>query len=496
VRGADGGRLSSGDLSLFVHRVRDLVKRPPVTVGADGPVTDVARTMSREGVGSAVVAADGRPAGIVTDQDLRRRVVEAGRDPARTPVSAIMSAPVITVPAAAFAFDALLAMTRHHVRHLVVVDEDARVIGVVSSRDLLGLHTAHPVSVARDLTRAPSLAALAPLAEEVTGLVRRLLAAGGSVHDIAQLVSELNDRMVVRVLDLTRAELEASGLRPPVAWAWLAFGSEGRREQTLRTDQDNGLVYADPPPELAAPAAAYFAQFADRVVAGLVAIGFPPCPGGAMASNPKWRQPLAVWDGYVRRWIGQPSPEHILAAAMYFDLRCVAGERGLATSLGARIRAEAPAHPRFLGLMARDVVDRRVPVTLFGGVSVQRSGAHRGSVDIKGAGCLQLVGAARVHALELGLAETSTVGRFAGAAGRGLYTQDEVTEIRDAYEHLLRLRLAHQLERLTAGEAPDNYVDPERLSHRDALLLRDALKTVGRVQQRLRERYATDFIPA
>jgi CBS domain-containing protein len=484
-----------GELALFAHRVTELLTRPPVLATTDAPALDVARLMSRERVGSVVLLAEGRLAGIVTDRDLRRRVVEDNRDPARTPASTIMSAPVVTVSADAFAFDALLAMTRHHIRH-VVVEDAGRVVGVVSSRDLLRLHAAHPVTLVRDITRATSIEGLAALESQITALIGRLFAAGGTVHDVARLAAELNDRLVIRVLELTHAELRSGGHEPPVAWAWLVFGSEGRQEQTLRTDQDNGLVYADPPPEGEAAARAYFGRFAEAAVAGLLKVGFPPCPGKAMASNPQWCQPLTVWDGYVRRWIAEPTPEHILAASMYFDLRHVAGEPALAASLTARIRGEAPAHPHFLGRMARDVVERRVPISFFGGVTVQRSGAHRGAVDIKGAGCLQLVGAARVHALELGLPETNTVARFTAASARGLYTSDEIVEIRDAYEHLLRLRLAHQLDQLGAGDEPDNYVDPERLSHRDRLLLRDALKTVDRVQHRLRERYATDFIPA
>jgi CBS domain-containing protein len=484
----------AGEHALFVHRVRDLVKRRLVVTSPRASAVEIARLLSEERVGSVVVVEDGGPVGIVTDRDLRRKVLAEGRDAATTPAASIMSFPLVTLPPTAFAFEALLEMTRRHVHHVVVVDE-ARAVGVVSSDDLLLLQTAHPVAVSRDIVRASSVDALALLAPRITALVRELLAGGGRVHAIAELVTELNDRVVIRVLDLVRAELAAAGREPPVPFAWLAFGSEGRREQTLRTDQDNGLVYADPPAGLAEPARAYFAELGTKTVAGLLAIGVPPCPGGAMASNPAWCQPLSVWDGYVRRWIGEPSPAHVLAASMYFDLRLVMGEAALAADLSARIRAEAPAHPRFLGLMARDVVERPLPLGFFGGVSVARSGPHRGAVDIKGAGCMQLVGAARVHALELGLAETATIARIGAAGDHGLYSKDDVVEISDAYEHLLRLRLAHQLERLAAGAVPDNYVDPDELSHRDGLLLRDALKTVGRVQARLRERYATDFIP-
>lgn len=483
-----------GDRSLFVHRVRDLATRALVSAAPEAPASELAARMSREDVGSIVIVAAGRPVGIVTDRDLRGKVVEAGRDPARTSASAIMSAPLVTLPPGAFAFDALLEMTRHRLRHVVVVD-GGRAVGVVSSRDLLGLSVSHPVTLARDITRASSVEALAALDVQITGLVRRLLAEGGSVHDIAQLVAELNDRIVVRVLELTGAELAGAGQSPPVPYAWLAFGSEGRREQTLRTDQDNGIVYADAAPDLAHAARAYFGRFAESVVAGLVAIGFPPCPGGAMASNPRWCQPLAVWEGYVRGWIAEPAPEYLLAASMYFDLRRVAGDEALAERLAARIRTEAPTHPRFLALMAREVVDRRPPVTLFGNIDVDRSGPHRGAVDVKGGGCMQFVGAARVHALELGIAHTNTLERFAAAGERGVYTKAEVSEIGDAYQHLLRLRLLRQLERLAAGAEPDNYVEPQSLSHRDALLLTDAMKTVRLVQQRVRGRYDTDVIP-
>jgi CBS domain-containing protein len=463
------------------------VTRALVSATPDASASEIARLLSREDVGAVVIVRDGRPVGIVTDRDLRQRVVEPGREPAATPAAAIMSAPLVTLPPDAFAFDAVLAMTRHRIRHVVLVEE-GRAVGVVSSRDVLDLEAAHPVAVVRDIERAASVEALAALAPRIVDLVRRLSDEGATVQEIAAIVAELSDRTVVRLLDVAAARLAAEGRPAPLPWAWLAFGSEGRREQTLRTDQDNGLVYADPAPEAADGARDYFQRLAVDVTTALVAIGVPPCPGGAMASNPRWCQPLGVWDGYVRRWIAEPSPEHILAAAMYFDLRFVAGDASLAARLAERIRTEAPAHPRFLTLMARDVVDRRLPRAWLGG--------FRGAIDIKGAGSIQLVGAARVHALALGVAETNTLERFAAAARQQIYTGAELTEITDAYEHLLRLRLRRQLERLAAGEEPDNAVDPDTLPRRDAVLLREAMKTVRLVQDRLRTRHDTDVVPA
>ena len=334
---------SPGELSLFRRRVRELIKRPPVTCALNVWAMDVARCLSREGVGSVVVVdTDGAPIGIVTDRDLRRKIVAEGRDPVATPVREIMSSPLVTLPPTAFAFEAVLEMTRHRIRHVVLV-EDGRLSGVVSSRDFLALQTTHPVTLAREITRAVSLDALAELAVRATTLVRRLVDEGGTAYDIGQLVAELNDRIVVRVQGLAAGALEDAGEEaPPVRYCWLTFGSEARREQTLRTDQDNGLVYEDPPPHLAAGASEYYARFADAVIQGLVHVGFPRCPGDAMASNPAWRQPVSVWEGYFRRWMREVRPEHILAACIYFDVRPLGGATELATRLLDVVRVEAP----------------------------------------------------------------------------------------------------------------------------------------------------------
>jgi CBS domain-containing protein len=486
----------AGDLSLFLHRVRDLAKRPPVTCGRGVSVVEVARRLSREGVGSVVILdADGAPVGIVTDRDLRRKVVAEGRDPATTPAEAIMSAPLVTLRPTAFAFEAVLEMTRHRIRHVVVV-ENGRAVGVVSSRDFLALQTTHPVTLAREITRAVSLEALADLGARVTALVRRLLEEGGTAYDIGQIVAELNDRIVVRALGLTAGALEESGEDAPGAdYCWLGFGSEARREQTLRTDQDNGLVYRDPPEDLATRTAEYYQRFAGAAIKALVGIGFAPCPGNAMASNPTWCQPLSVWAGYFRRWLREATPEHVLTACIYFDLRPLAGALGLGETLRGLVRTEAPERRAFLGYLAKDVVSRRLPLTLFGNIAVQRSGPHRGAVDVKGAGGLQLVGAARLHALALGLDETNTIDRVRAATARGVLKDAEAHEITDAYQHLLRLRLVHQIARLERGEPPDNYINPNGLSRADALLMKDAMRVVASVQAAVRERFATDFAP-
>jgi CBS domain-containing protein len=376
-------------------------------------------------------------------------------------------------------------MTRRGIHHLAVMTE-GRLVGVISSSDVLRLELPHPVSVSREIGAANSLDALKRLGPDVTQITRRLVSAGASAVDVGALVAELNDQLVQRVLALTAEQLAADGHHVPVPYCWLAFGSEARREQTLKTDQDNGLVYADPPPGEAAATAAYYARFADAAVRGLVTIGFPACPGNVMASNPALCRPLSGWLENFARWMDDPSPAEVLAASIHFDLRPVGGAPGLASELSALVERDAPKRRVFLAMLARDVVSRRPRFTLFGRVATRR-----GTVDIKGAAAMPFVGAARVHALELGLHEVNTVERFRGAGARGLYTPAETTEVTEAYQHVLRLRLVHQLAQLARGLAPDNLITPRALSRADGLLLRDALRTVNLVQHGLRQRFPT-----
>jgi CBS domain-containing protein len=179
----------------------------------------------------------------------------------------------------------------------------------------------------------------------------------------------------------------------------------------------------------------------------------------------------------------------VLGAAIHFDVRPLTGALELGAGLAEQVRREAPAQRLFLALLARDVVDRRLPLTLLGRLAVPRRGPQAGTVDLKAGGTMQLVGAGRVLALELGVAETNTLDRIRGAAAHGVWGEAEAREIVDAGQVLMRLRLVHQLEQLAAGHPPDNRIVPARLSRADALLFRDALRTIAGVQQTVRGRY-------
>jgi CBS domain-containing protein len=450
--------------------------------------------MTAHGVGSvAVVGADGGALGIVTDRDLRTKVVARGLAP-EMPVTAVMSSPLLSVAPASSAFDALLEMTRRGIHHLGDV-RDGRLVGVISSHDIVLLQGAHPVGLMREIEAQESLAGLAAVAPRVVAVVKWLAEQRATAHDVGRIVAELNDRTVRRALSLVQASLEQDGHGPPpVGYAWLAGGSEGRREQTLRTDQDNGLVYRDPPPELESAAAAYFGRLAAAMHEALVGLGFPACDGGFMASNPRWCQPQSVWRRYFSAWMETPEPGPVLHASIYFDLRPVAGEERIGGELWDWVCERAPSQTLFLRYMAKAALERRVPLGVFGGFVVERSGPHKDELDLKARGVFPVTQAMRVCALSIGARETNTVDRLLAAAAHGLFEPTEAGDLRDAYEVICRLRLRHQIARLDAGRPPDNFLAPKALGATDRLLLKQAFKAVAHLQRVVEDRFQLEAI--
>ncbi len=485
VHGSETGSLA--------RRVAEMVTEPLVTAEAGMPVTLAAALMSRRGVGAVIVLApDGAPVGIVTDRDLRSKVVAAGL-PFTTQLGAIMSSPLAVVEADRLALDALLQMTQRGFHHLGVVTR-GRLTGVISSHDLVLAEAAHPVMLVRDIDGAPSAAELARAASRQPAVIQWLAGARAGPFEIGRVMAELNDRLVRRALALAVETLRQEGRgTPPVAFTWFAGGSEGRREQTLRTDQDNGLVYEDPH-DNAGSASAYFGALAVGLGSILAEIGFPPCPGGFMASNPRWCQPITVWRRYFMGWMDTPEPAALLEAAVYCDLRAIGGDAGPAGRLWEWACKQAPGQALFLRHLARSALERHVPVGLLGGFVVERSGTHKGALDVKARGVFPVTQALRVYALALGCPETNTVDRLAAATAGGVFAPAEARDVREAYEVIARVRLAHQLRCLDSGWPPDNFIDPNALGKTDRLLLREAFRTLAWLQRHLEDRFQTTLL--
>ena len=463
-------------LDPTARRLADLVTRPLLTCSVDQSFREAAARMTADATEALVVLdSRGQAAGIITDVDLRRAVA-AGLD-GSTRVEAVMASPLVTVDADAYFFEAVHALLRHRLHHLLVV-EDGRPLGVLAEVDLLAARSQGPLYVARCIEQTDSLDRLAKLQPARIAAARLLHRAGLQPHEQVQITAEINDQLVGRVLGLLEGQLGP----PPLPYCWLGLGSEGRREQTLRTDQDNALVYADPPPDRAEAAAAYFAGLAEQAVAALERCGLPRCKGGVNASNPRWCQPLGVWRDHFARWVHRPEQEALLNGAIFFDLRPVAGDPTLAVVLWDDLRSAIPRAHSFIKLLLREALAHRPPLGFRGSFHVETDGEHRGGFDLKWGGLMPVVETARVFALSRGITETNTLDRLRLLRTAGELSERDTEDLIAAYEFILSLRIRHHLDQLAAGYEPDDYVIPDQLGRVEASTLREHFKVIAQLQ--------------
>jgi len=442
------------DLSV---RVDALVRRPPAWVAADATVGEAARIMGEEGISSVLVRSE--PPGIVTDRDLRKRVLGAGLGP-DLPVARVATAPLRTVAGETPLYDAWALLLEAGLHHLPVT-RDGAIVGVLTAGDVLRSTAQGPVAVLRSIERLASRESLPGYADRIRVMASSLLAGGLEASIIARLVARLNDALLRPILRWAEADLGP----PPAPYAWIVFGSEGRMEQTLLTDQDNALVYAD----AGAADAGWYEAFAERVNADLEAAGFPECPGGYMAR--RWRGPLAEWTSRFEGWIDVPTPKALLVACIFFDFRRVGGELDLEPL--ERVLARAAERPVFLRFLAKDALGFRPPATM-----VLRLRGESSIVDLKRHGISPVVALARRFALETRSQPRSTFARLEAAVRAGLLEEEVSATVAETYRFLLGLRLRLQLRALAEGLPVTNKVKLAELASIERSRLKDALREI------------------
>ncbi len=471
--------------AILKTTVTDLVSRPPITAQVTATIREAARIMADSAVSSLLLLDGPRLAGIVTDRDLRTRVVAAGTDPGQ-PVSTIMTPGPVTASANALAFEVLMEMTSRNIHHLPVV-RDGEPIGVVTTTDLTRLEQHNPVYLVGDVGKARDVATVATVARRLPSIVEGLVAQDASAEDIARVVTAVGDAVDRRVIGLVEQRLGP----PPVPYCWIVLGSRARHEQALAADQDNAIILAD---DATPRHAAYFSTLAREVVAGLAECGYHRCPGEIMATNPRWRVPLSQWQSEFTTWITEPVPDAVLRASIFFDMRPVYGEPRLFIKLRRHIRRLTPDARRFLAHLAKRAADNEPPIGFFRGFVVEKAGEHARALDIKRGGIGSVVDIARVYALSLGTRSVSTHERLADAAAAGVLSAERAQDLRDAFEFISYVRLRQQTQQVRAGRAPDNFVAPAALSSFEKRNLREAFAIVRSAQPALAHRFSASFV--
>ncbi len=461
--------------------LRSLVQRAPVSCTMDAPLNDALRAMAEARTGSIlVVGRDGALAGILTRHDVLDRVALARRD-LDTPVGEVMTPNPKTLPAEASAYDATLLIAREGIRHIPVMDGNT-LIGVVTERDLFALARASVRGIHRTIAGATETAALQHAAGEIRGLARDLLAQGLAAEQLTTIVSTLNDALTARIIDLERARHALDGIE----WCWLAFGSEGRYEQTISTDQDNGIVFADPAAGSPDGARARLLPFAQAVNRTLDACGFPLCKGNIMAGNPECCLSLAEWRARFSGWVNAPTGGPLLNAVIFFDFRPLHGQQGIADALRAGLLELAQARPVFLRALAAYALESEPPLGLISDFRTEDAPGAPDTIDLKKAGARLFVDAARVLALAAAVPHTNTAQRLRQAGARIRMQPEEIASATEAFFFIQGLRLRAQL--LAAGgegAASPNRIDPARLNEVDRRVLKESFHQAQKLQRRL-----------
>lgn len=473
-------------VSLNLTPVRALVRRAPVTLSPDVPILEAARLMRRQGVSSVLLVENGALVGIVTDRDLRNRVVAEALDTS-LPVHRIATVRMITIGADRPAFHALLLMARHGLHHLPVLNAQD-VLGMVTSDDLAEYQAESALTLASAMGKQDALDELVRVAARIGGLQQGLTTASASPYSTGQIVSTLTDTLTARLLHLAEARFGPA----PVPYAWVAAGSQGRAEQTAKSDQDNCLILSDRYDSVAH--GAYFAMLARWVCDGLDACGYVHCPGGMMAMNDEWRQPLATWRGYFQRWIEQPEPEALMLSGVFLDMRFVHGDAALVDDLRADVIARAQANKAFLAALAALALHRKPPLNWRGKLALGRDSEHPGTIDLKMHGIVPIVDIARYYAFSAGSDAVNSRERLEQTAERGRMSQAQARDLLDALDFLSGLRLRHQALCMADGRAADNFLNPDELSNFERSHLLEAFRLIGRMQDVVAQAYPVNLL--
>jgi CBS domain-containing protein len=475
------------EASFLFHQVDSLCHGEPVTCSPQTDVIEVARLMRQHDISGVVVVEHGIPVGVVTVSDLRNLIAESAGAVGGRQVQEIMSPGLVSVRARDLVVKVIFAMAKHNIHRLTVLDDAGRLRGVVTDADLLRLQTRTPLYLNQEIEAATSIEQLARISARMVDMVDFAARAGTDIHSLVELISHLNDAFTVRIIAL----LEDEGIHLPAGVAYLVLGSEGRGEQTLRTDQDSAIIYAD---GLPAEAREEMARFATRLVDALEQVGVPRCPGDTMASNPQWRHSLSEWKQLVEQWIVAPQPEGMVNFGMFQDFRTIHGDAGMEAELRAHLLDTVRRNTLFFPYMARHIVRFPPPLGFFGHVRVERRGENRGEVDLKKAGIFAVTEAVSLLALECGVIGGTTWDKLELLRQRGILPEKDASVVAESYSFLVWLRLQRQLKSLAAGKPPSNYLNPLAIPESQQAQLRKALRGVASLLRILRMRFNLDGI--
>lgn len=460
--------------------LRDLLSANPISCSPETSIRaalEQIEAAQRRSI--AIIDESQQPIGILTLRDVMTRVTLANVD-IDTPIRDVMTPLADFLAPDDFAYEAALFMAEHGVGHVCVV-EQGRFLGLLSERDLFTLQRVGLGNLSRAIQRSEDITTLKQLSNNIAHFTDQMLAQGASVIQLMRLITALNDLITQRVIVICQQQHG----KPLPPYTWLAFGSEGRMEQTLKTDQDNGILFEAQTNIAADETRAQLLPFARRVNEALAEVGFMLCPGNIMASNPECCLTREEWQDRFERWIEAGTPDHLLKASIFFDFRLIIGDEIPVHALREWLHGKTVQNSRFRHQMAANALVNRPPLGLLRDFVTQSGGEHPHSLDLKLHGITPFVDAARILALANAIDETNTIARLNAAASKGAIRNEAAASWIEAYQYIQLLRMRKHRQQATKGVALDNYLNPDELNELERRILKEAFRQARKLQAKL-----------
>jgi PAS domain S-box-containing protein len=454
--------------------------KPPVSCFMNTTVKKAAALMSTHKCRAVLVkTTEGDCIGIVTDDDIRKRVVAAGFDPEK-PVFEIMSSPVVSISENALLFEAIIKMQDCSINHLALKDEEGKIRNIISSYDFLNIQKNTSEFLIRRINNSESAEDVVAIQPLLYQIVKNLISSCANPNQVTRIISSVSDAIIEKFNDLAIEELGP----PPVPFAFITLGSVGREEQTLATDQDNAIIYEDVPAEREQEVNSYFLNLGEKICNWLNKAGYSFCKGNIMAKNPQYCKPLSVWKKYFSEWVATKEPKDLLDVNIFFDFRFSYGESSIANDLKNHISRLLDQNNLFFYHLAQNTLSLKSPISFFGNIIKDSKDKHSDSFDIKKA-IMPVVGFARIYALKHGIEENNTLARARKLYEKNIILKSDHDLIIQIYAYLMNIRFSHQVEQLKENRIADNYINPDKLTELDQTVLKKIFTQVNNLFTKL-----------
>jgi CBS domain-containing protein len=474
--------------SFLFKKIKEVHQAHVVTCQPWQEIEQVAFSLRESNASGAVVCDERIPIGAITDSDFRD--IFAARKAGKEHLKAedIMSSPVIKVDENDYVFEAIFLMAKHNIHRLVMTNEDGIFSGMITDEDIIALQTSSPIYFSREIENCETVDELKTTNDNIRNIVAFAMDAGAKTRDVVKLISHFNDLITKRAIFLMERDMDVT---LPDGVTFLVLGSEGRMEQTLRTDQDNAMAFRNGLDQESKDLAE---KFAFVLVDTLAHIGVPRCPGNTMASNPHWRRTESEWLELLDKCIRIPSPENLLDFGMFQDFRAIHGDMDLEKRLRKSILDKASTQGVFLAYQARNVCRFAPPLGWFDRFVLEKKGEHRGKINLKKAGIFTLTEGVTLLATEHKCWADTTWDKIDLLKDKGLLSGELATEVMLAFTFLVWTRLRNQMRLLADGKAPSDYIAPSDMLMLDQIRLKDSLLVVKKFIKTLRENFRVDML--